>query len=97
MVLLRRIAKTESSGAITLLYFIMLLLIALPVTILQWKTPTASDFAIMVVTGLASGIGNVMLILAFRRAAATIVSSFMYSQLIWGAAFGLALFGDCPT
>jgi drug/metabolite transporter (DMT)-like permease len=96
MLILRRIAKTEPSGALVVAYFAMLFIIGLPVTFAEWKTPTAGDFAVMVLTGVCSGLGNVVLIHAFRKASATIVSSFMYSQLIWGTAFGLVLFGDLP-
>jgi drug/metabolite transporter (DMT)-like permease len=50
----------------------------------------------MAATGACSGLGNLLLILAFRYAAASLVSSFMYSQLIWGIGFGLLLFNDWP-
>ena len=96
MLMLRRIAKTESSGALLLVYFIMLFVISLPFTIGDWRVPTAMDFGLMAATGACSGLGNLLLILAFRYAAAALVSSFMYSQLIWGSAFGLLLFGDLP-
>jgi S-adenosylmethionine uptake transporter len=96
MLMLRRIAKTESSAALLLVYFVMLFLISLPFTIGTWRMPTALDFGLMAATGACSGLGNLLLILAFRYAAAALVSSFMYSQLIWGTAFGFLLFADLP-
>jgi S-adenosylmethionine uptake transporter len=96
MLILRRIAKTESSGALLLVYFAMLFLIGLPLAIGLWKTPSLPDLGLMALTGLCSGLGNLLLILAFRNASAAIASSFMYSQLIWGTVFGLMLFGDLP-
>lgn len=96
MLILRRIAKTESSGTLLLVYFVMLFLIGLPVAIGQWQTPTMQDFALMALTGACSGLGNLVLIMAFRHASAATVSSFMYTQLIWGTIFGLTLFGDLP-
>lgn len=96
MLILRRIAKTESSGALLLAYFAMLFLIGLPVAIGQWQTPTAKDFALMALIGACSGLGNLLLIMAFRHTSAATVSSFMYTQLIWGTIFGLTLFGDLP-
>jgi drug/metabolite transporter (DMT)-like permease len=96
MLLLRRIAKTESSGALLLVYFIMFILIGAPLAIVRWHTPVFSDFLLMAATGVCSGLGNLLLILAFRYAAAAIVSSFMYCQLIWGTVFGALLFGDLP-
>jgi drug/metabolite transporter (DMT)-like permease len=96
MLMLRRIAKTESSAALLLVYFVMLFLISLPFAIGDWRTPTALDFGLMAATGACSGLGNLLLILAFRYAAAALVSSFMYSQLIWGTALGYLLFTDLP-
>ncbi|HEY4162313.1 MAG TPA: DMT family transporter [Dongiaceae bacterium] len=96
MLILRRIAKSESSGALLLVYFVMLFLIGLPMAIAQWKTPALADLALMGLTGLCSGLGNLLLVMAFRNASAAIASSFMYTQLIWGTLFGLALFGDLP-
>jgi len=96
MLMLRRIAKTESSGALLLVYFVMLFLIALPVAVAHWHMPSLIDFLLMAATGACSGLGNLLLILAFRYAAAALVSSFMYTQLIWGTVFGFFLFKDLP-
>lgn len=96
MLLLRRIAKTETSGALLLVYFTMLFLIGLPEAVSKWRTPDAMDLALMAATGACSALGNLLLILAFRYALAALVSSFMYTQLIWGIGFGYLLFADLP-
>jgi drug/metabolite transporter (DMT)-like permease len=96
MLVLRRIAKSESNATLLLIYFVMLFLIGLPVAIGQWKTPDAADLGLMALLGAFSGLGNLLLIAAFRYAPAAIVSSFMYCQLIWGTVFGAFLFGDLP-
>lgn len=96
MVILRRIAKSESSGALLLVYFAMVFVLGLPVAIADWKSPDLADLGLMVLTGACSGLGNLLLILAFRYTPAAIASSFMYSQLIWGTVFGAILFGDLP-
>jgi drug/metabolite transporter (DMT)-like permease len=96
MLVLRRIAKSESNGSLLLVYFVMLFLIGLPIAIGQWKTPGAADLGLMTLIGAFSGLGNLLLIAAFRYAPAAIVSSFMYCQLIWGTLFGAFLFGDLP-
>ncbi len=96
LLILRRLSKSESNGALMLVYFAMLFLIGLPMAIGQWRSPGPMDFVLMAMTGVCSGLGNLALILAFRYAAATIVSSFMYTLLIWGTGYGLLLFGDLP-
>lgn len=96
MLILRRIAGREPSGGLITIYFVMLLVMSVPIAIGHWRTPTLPDLALMVLTGVCSGIGNLLLIFAFRKASASIVSSFMYTELVWGVLFGLALFGDLP-
>lgn len=96
MLMLRMLAGRESSGALLVTYLATLFLLGLPITIAEWRTPTLPDLALMLAMGLFTAFGNLWLIVSFRMASAALVSSFLYSQLIWGTIFGLALFGDEP-
>ena len=96
MLMLRMLAGRETSGALLVTYLGVLFLLGLPVAIAEWRTPTLTDFAMMVAMGLFTAFGNLLLIMAFQMAAAALVSSFLYTQLIWGTVFGLLLFGDAP-
>jgi len=67
-----------------------------PVVPLFWKTPDLWQLALMALAGaLASG-GHFMLIVAHRLAPASLLSPFIYSQLVWVVALGYAVFGDVP-
>jgi len=96
LLMLRRIAPVESSGTLILCYLAVTCLMSLAVAIPQWHNPTAHDLALIFVMGLSTGFGNLALIYASRMISAAINSSFMYTQLLWGAAFGFLLFGDVP-
>jgi S-adenosylmethionine uptake transporter len=96
LLMLRRIAATESTGGLSMTYLVMLFLMSLPLAIADWHTPTWHDLILLVAMGMCSGFGNLLLIYASRMAPAAIVSSFMYTQLIWGSVLGLMLFGDKP-
>lgn len=96
ILILRRIAGRESSGAMLGSYFLLVFLIGLPAALPVWRWPAASDLALMLLAGLCTALGNYLLIRATRYAPAAIVSSFLYTQLIWGTIFGMALFGDWP-
>lgn len=61
-----------------------------------WVWPTAFDWLLLVLTGVAGGIGHLCLIRAFRQAPASVVAPFTYSSLIWAALFGFAIWGDWP-
>lgn len=53
----------------------------------------------MVLIGLSAGgsaLGNLLLVLANRRAPASVIAPFIYSQLIAATVFGFWVFGDLP-
>lgn len=57
-------------------------------------TPTVT--ALLLVSGLASATGNLLLVQAYRRTSATVLAPFVYFQLIAATVLGLAVFGDWP-
>lgn len=61
-----------------------------------WTPPDAMGWFLMVVAGLAGGVGHFLLIKAYEIAPASILSPFVYTQLIWMIAAGYFLFGDFP-
>src|SRR6266481_5285635 len=70
--------------------------IMLPVVPFFWQTPDLWQFALMVMAGALASFGHYMLIAAHRHAPASVLSSFIYSQLVWVVALGYAVFGDVP-
>jgi drug/metabolite transporter (DMT)-like permease len=61
-----------------------------------WQWPTAFDWLLFVLAGLAGGVGHLCLIQAFRRAPASVVAPFSYSALIWATLYGWVLFSEWP-
>ncbi len=61
-----------------------------------WTWPTAEAWFLLVLSGVAGGIGHLCLIRAVRMAPASVVAPFSYSSLIWAALFGFAIWGDFP-
>ncbi len=64
-------------------------------------TPVMPKFAIswllLVVVGLLSTVGHMMIIHAFRHAPASLLAPFQYFEIVTAVAFGLLIFGDFPT
>lgn len=56
----------------------------------------ATVAGLLLVSGVASASGNLILILAFRRTGATVLAPFVYFQLISATFFGWAVFGNWP-
>ena len=52
--------------------------------------------ALLVLSGVSSLLGNLLLILVYRRTEASILAPFVYFQLIAATAYGLLIFGDIP-
>lgn len=63
--------------------------------------PTMPQFGIswllLVVIGLISASGHLMVVQAFRYAPASLLAPFQYFEIVTATAFGLLLFGDFPT
>jgi drug/metabolite transporter (DMT)-like permease len=68
----------------------------LPVVPLFWKTPDLRQVVLMALAGALASLGHYMLIAAHRLAPASLLSPFIYSQLVWVIALGYGVFGDVP-
>ncbi len=63
---------------------------------LFWRTPDLEGWALLAACGALTGLGQFCLIRAFRIAEASIISPFIYTQMIWAIILGLILFGHMP-
>jgi drug/metabolite transporter (DMT)-like permease len=63
-----------------------------------WSTPESLlVIALMVLIGAFGSVGHYLLIAAHRLAPASLISPFMYTQLVWAVILGYLIFGDLPT
>jgi drug/metabolite transporter (DMT)-like permease len=92
----RILARTDSNET-TLFYsnFVGAALM-LPVVPFFWTTPDLRQVVLMALAGALASLGHYMLIAAHRLAPASLLSPFIYSQLVWVIALGYAVFGDVP-
>jgi drug/metabolite transporter (DMT)-like permease len=61
-----------------------------------WVTPSWQDIGIGVCVGLASTMGQWVVVLAFRYADASALAPFSYTQLLWVTILGYLVFGEVP-
>jgi len=61
-----------------------------------WVTPSWTDVGWMAVSGVFGSLGQFLLTRAFHKAEASVISPFMYTQIIWTIALGALLFGNFP-
>jgi drug/metabolite transporter (DMT)-like permease len=61
-----------------------------------WQTPDLAGWSLMLATGVLAGAGHYCIINAFKRAPASVLAPFSFTQLIWATALGYLIFGDLP-
>jgi len=66
-------------------------------TIGAWKTPSALDFGAMLLLGIVSCGGHLMITRALKLAPASTLAPLHYTLLLWAVVFGLVFFGDVPS
>jgi drug/metabolite transporter (DMT)-like permease len=73
----------------------LIMLVALPFV---WTAPPSLlDFALLLGVGAFGSLGHFLLILAHHRAPASVLSPFIYSQLVWASALGYLIFAQVPS
>jgi len=95
-VVTRRMSETETTNAMMVWPVFGLVLAAAPFAPDGWITPSASDFALMALSGFLVGISHYLLIEAYRFAEVAIVAPFKYSSLVWAVLLGYLVWGHLP-
>ncbi|MEZ0167356.1 DMT family transporter [Microvirga sp. TS319] len=62
----------------------------------NWRTPAVGEIGLAVLMGAFSTTGHWLIILAYRKAAASTVAPFSYVQLLFAGLLGFAVFGTVP-
>ncbi len=93
----RMVSRTDSSDT-TLFYGNLVAVCAMaPLLPFVWQPLSLVDFGLLVAIGALGSAGHYLLIAAHRRAPASVLSPFMYTQLVWATTLGFLVFGDVPT
>jgi drug/metabolite transporter (DMT)-like permease len=61
-----------------------------------WVTPSWNAIALGVFIGIASTVGQWIVVLAYRYGDASVLAPFSYTQLLWVSILGFFLFGELP-
>jgi drug/metabolite transporter (DMT)-like permease len=61
-----------------------------------WIVPDAPTAALLVLTGLLGGVGQILMTNAYRYADAATIAPFEYVSMLWGLAFGWLIFSEAP-
>jgi drug/metabolite transporter (DMT)-like permease len=94
-----RMLSTTDSSETTLFYANLFgAVIMAPVLPFIWTAPPHwFDFVLMVAVGAFGAGGHFLLILAHRNAPASVLSPFIYTQIVWATALGYLVFANLPN
>ena len=96
-ILIRRLVATEETSAIVFWFSVTSACLALLTLPFGWVVPSAPVAAMLVLSGLLGGLGQILLTSAYRFADASVVAPFDYTSMLFALAIGYAAFGEVPT
>jgi drug/metabolite transporter (DMT)-like permease len=96
IVITRRMGTSDRSETTLLWSAAVGLLLLTALLPLGFVTPTWREVGLGTLLGIAASSGQYLLILAYRRAAASLLAPFSYIQLLFSGALGYAVFGSIP-
>jgi drug/metabolite transporter (DMT)-like permease len=93
-----RVLSRTDSNETTLFYSNMVgAVLMLPVLPFVWTPPSGTaQAALMLVMGVFASLGHYLLIAGHRLAPASVLSPFIYTQIVWAVTLGYLVFGNVP-
>jgi drug/metabolite transporter (DMT)-like permease len=94
----RHLAAYDSPETIQYLPAVGASVLLAPFALAAWESPEGwLEWAIACLMGAVGGLGHYLLAAAHRYAPATVLTPFLYQQVIYMAIFGYIVFGDVPS
>jgi drug/metabolite transporter (DMT)-like permease len=94
---IRRLVTTERSATIVLYFSITCSLAGLATLPFGWQWPNPEQWVMLILAGIAGGVGQILLTEAYRRADVSVVAPFEYTSLLLSIIVGYVVFHDVPT
>lgn len=95
-ILLRQLGPTEKRLTLVGAVLVAAIVVNGVLMIPNFTMPTVAHWPILVVGGLSAGIGHIAMVMAARIAPASRIAPTQYSQIVWAAVLGAAIFGEVP-
>ena len=94
--LVRSLSRKCSSEAIVLAFFSLGSLLAVPIAVTVWQTPTPSQAAALIFMGLAGGLFQCYQTKALQSISASAIAPFLYCSIMWSIVCGWLLWSEIP-
>jgi len=94
MLLTKQLTRTEQLSVIVASLSIICSIALLPVALLNWVKPDATELALLTLTGALATIGHFTLTRALALAPISVLQPISFLQLLWATLFGVLLFAE---
>jgi drug/metabolite transporter (DMT)-like permease len=96
LIIIKILARTESSLTITIYAALFLTPITLAAALFVWSAPTPLTWLLLVGIGIFGSLTQWSIAQAFHEADATVVLPFDFTKLLWASAIGYLVFAEIP-
>jgi drug/metabolite transporter (DMT)-like permease len=93
----KALTRTERTEVIVVWQAISVTLFSLPLALLHWHWPTATQWALFVLCGLLGSAGHYCLTSSYAAADISATQSVKFLDLVWATAIGWLVFADPPS
>ncbi|GAM52641.1 membrane protein [bacterium endosymbiont of Mortierella elongata FMR23-6] len=91
---IKKLSRTEESAVIVLYFTIIATIFSGCSLWVSWTAPNMTDLGYMGLLGLTAGTGQLMLTIAFRNAAASMLAPFSYFGIVWAIILEYLIWGE---
>lgn len=96
VIFIRQMSTTERSEAIVFYFMLTCAVVSGLAMLWNWKTPSWMALALLVLSGLLGGIGQLCMTFSYRYAEPSLLAPFDYAAMVWAVALGFFLLGEVP-
>jgi drug/metabolite transporter (DMT)-like permease len=96
-VFIRKLIKTEATGAIVFYFSATASLLSLVTLPFGWALPSPREATLLVGAGLLGGVGQILLTESYRHAEVGVVAPFEYVSMLLALVFGYFVFAELPA
>lgn len=96
LLLTRRLGGSENTASLLMWPGVIGTVVFLPIAAPVYEQPEPWLWALLPLLGVFGAFGHFILILAHKKAPASVLAPFTYTQMIWMIVLGYVIFGDVP-
>jgi drug/metabolite transporter (DMT)-like permease len=96
MLMVRKLGKTETTDTIVFYFMLWGTLVTLLFLPFYWQKPNWTDSLIFLAIGIFGVLGQLLMVLGYRKAEASFIAGLNYTQIIWSAIIGYIFWSEVP-